>query len=802
MAKKTHKASVPRPPRHAGLIGAQAVLQSNLHAALQLHQLGEYAQAESAYLSILKQSSQHFDALQLLGTLYAQTRRFDQAALYLNQALNIQPKNVSVLNNLGYASKELGKFDLAIKCFNKALELKPDYSEAYNNRGNALKDFQKIESALKSYQLSIIYAPQNAEAYYNLSQIHYEANHLEKARTGYEHALLINPNYLEAHTNYALILSRLGFFKESLDASNTALTLKADHPQALCNKGTVLRLMGRIQESIECFKQAHYYSPYLQDALVNLGNAFKDLQNYDSCLEVYTRALIVDPSCLIAWLNRGIVLKEMGHLQSALSDYEKAISIDPLLSEAFFNRGNLYKDLKQFQLAVDDYDQCLRIDSLNASAFNNRGNSFLQLGRRDLGKLDYERAIEIDPSYANAHNNLGVFLHEEMELENALSHLNQAYTLDPSLVDPLWNKALVLLIQGQYRMGFELFEYRWKNPRLGLSPDPQSLGKPVWLGQEDINGSSILLYNEQGLGDTIQFSRYAALVSQLGAKVTIKVQPALAKLFKSSGLTFNIISSTDEFEEAIKNHDFVCPLMSLPLALHHYSEQHSKITLSTPTNHIQRAPNPSESITQLSGIPSPFKFQINDDLSTHWNTRIDRDVNILWRASNQQTDSLSHTQNKAHRAPMKIGLVWSGSSEHWNDHNRSIPFESFIKHLPLQHFYIGLQKEIRASDIPFYSDVLKGASLNLIDFSSELEDFTDTCAILSSLDLVICIDSSVAHLSGSMGKATYLLIPFSPDWRWLTNTSSTPWYPSIKLFRQSIMGVWEPTLEDLGRSLS
>ena len=154
MAKKTHKASVPRPPRHAGLIGAQAVLQSNLHAALQLHQLGEYAQAESAYLSILKQSSQHFDALQLLGTLYAQTRRFDQAALYLNQALNIQPKNVSVLNNLGYASKELGKFDLAIKCFNKALELKPDYSEAYNNRGNALKDFQKIESALKSYQLS------------------------------------------------------------------------------------------------------------------------------------------------------------------------------------------------------------------------------------------------------------------------------------------------------------------------------------------------------------------------------------------------------------------------------------------------------------------------------------------------------------------------------------------------------------------------------------------------------------------------------------------------------------------------
>ncbi len=802
MAKKPHKASIPRPPRNAGHIGAQAVLQSNLQAALQLHQIGEYARAEAAYLGILKQSGQHFDALQLLGTLYAQTRRFDQAALYLNHALNIQPNNVSVLNNLGYACKELGEFDLAIKSFDKAVELKPDYSEAYNNRGNALKDCQNIELAIKSYQLSIIYAPQNAEAYYNLSQIHYEANHLEHARKGYEHALIINPYYLEAHTNHALILSQMGRLAESLNESNNALALKADHPQALCNKGSVLRLMGRIEEAIECFKQAHYFSPYLQDALVNLGNAFKDLKKYDSCLEVYTRALVVDPSCLIAWLNRGIVLKEMGHFQPALSDYEKAICIDPLLSEAFFNRGNLYKEVKEFQLAVEDYDRCLRIDSLNASAFNNRGNCFSQLGRRDLARLDYERAIAIDPSYANAHNNLGVFLHEEMELEDALSHLNQAYTLDPSLVDPLWNKALVLLVQGQYRMGFELFEYRWKNPRLGLSPDPQSLGKPVWLGQEDIGDASILLYNEQGLGDTIQFSRYAALVNQLCAKVTIKVQPALAKLFKACELSSNIISSPDEFDEAIKSHDFVCPFMSLPLALNNYSEQKSKPILGISTNHIQKAHTPSEPPAQLNGIPSPLKFKINVDQSIHWNTRIQTEVDILRRASHLQTINPFDTQIKAQRAAMKIGLVWSGSSEHWNDHNRSIPFASFIKHLPPQHIYISLQKEIRASDIPTYSHVLKNASLNLIDFSAELEDFTDTCAILSSLDLIVSIDSSVAHLAGSLGIPTYLLIPFSPDWRWLTQTTSSPWYPSIELVRQSILGEWEPALEDLGRSLS
>ena len=792
VAKKPNSASTSKSPLYRGGPNASgALIQNRLQSAIEMHQRGEFQAAESAYLEILDINHQHFDALQLLGTLYAQTNRFSQAVNHLERALRVQSNNANVLNNLGFAYKEVKEFKFAIESFNKAVALRPDYAEAYNNRGNAFKDCDLLAQAMSSYQLSIIYSPQNAEAYYNLSQIYYDSCELSKALAGYNCAISINPYYVEAYTNQSLILCKMELWEQSLSACNQALSIRANHPQALNNKGTVLVLLGRVIEGIECFKEAYYYAPYFVDPLVNLANALKDIKNSQAALEVYTRALIVQPSCFAALLNRAILLKESGQEEWAIQDYGRAIKVEPLRSEAFFNRGNLYKDLKAYQLAIQDYEVALTKAPLEAPIFNNRGNAWSHLGDRKKARADYERSIELDPGYSNAYNNLGVFLHEEMELESAKRQLSRAAHLDPTLVDPLWNSGLILLLQGQLREGFELFEVRWKNPRLGLSPDPTSLNKPLWLGRESIRGRTILLYCEQGLGDTLHFSRYALSLLQLGAIVSMRVQAPLLSLFKSSNLGVDVFSSQEEFESKLQTHELLCPLMSLPLALLNYSNgpqtQHPGLAL----NPSAKSPRSYSSEMNADPIPPPIQLNPPHSLVDHWQQVL----------SKRCKSKYNRTSTSAPSRPLRVGIAWSGSVDHWNDHKRSIAFKTFISNLPTDHTYVSLQKEIRGSDALDFNAALENPALNLIDLRDELGDFTDTCAVLKCLDLVICVDTSVAHLSGSMGIQTHLLIPYSPDWRWLTDRPNTPWYPSIKLHRQQSLGEWSKVLMNLAKEI-
>jgi len=781
VAKKHSKVKTPpktRTTRDAAS-SSIALIQSSLQTTIELHKQGNFSSAENGYLKILELNSNHFDALQLLGTLCAQTGRFKEGVVYLLKALKIQPNNVSVLNNLGYAYKEVKEFEQAIDCFNKSIKFKPDYAEAYNNRGNTYKDYNKIELAIESYEFSIIYSPQNAEAYYNRSQIFFESKDLIQSLRGYEQAIKINPYYLEAHTNMALILSQMGLYVESIESSNKALGLRENHPQALSNKGTALYALGRLSDSIECFKKAYYFAPYFVDPLVNMGNAFKDLLNLEYAFEAYTQAIIIDPSCTSAILNRAVVLNDLGQTKEALGEYDKVITLAPSQCEAFFNRANLYKGLKEYQRAISDYDVALKLVPSYAAAFNNRGNSWINLGERERSRVDYETSIELDPSYVDAYNNLGVFLHEEMDLDNALVQLTRASVLNSNLVDPLWNRSLILLTQGQFEIGFELFEYRWKNPRLGLTPDPANLGKPVWSGHEEIKNSSILLFNEQGLGDTIQFSRYATILSTLGAKVTLKVQPELFSLYKHSKPPFDIISTDAQFEEALGTTDYVCPLMSLALA-------HHKLL-----NH-----------TEYAAHPPAFQFKVPNEATSYWEERISDEIIQNNQHANKQNHLNVEESGRSDHLKLRVGIAWSGNSKHLNDHNRSIPFETFAKCLPINNFYVNLQKEIRNNDLVNFEFTAKNRSGQFINTQNSIENFSDLSAILKCLDLVVTVDTSIAHLSGSLGIPTLLLLPFSPDWRWRSVGTTSEWYPSLSLYRQSKIGDWGSVMNDIYTYLS
>jgi len=741
--------------------------------AVHHHRQGETQLAESLYLTILQKDTHHFDGLQLLGTLYAQTNNCAKAVELLSKAHALNSLNVSVLNNLGFCFKELKQFEKAIDYFNQTILLKPDYSEAYNNRGNVYKDLEENKLALDNYELSIIHAPHNEQAYYNLSQIYFEQGLFNKAIKGYDKSLFINPHYPQALANKALIQNILGESEKCIQTCDDALRLNPRNPQALNHKGTALKNLGLLEEAVNCFKTASTLLPGFIDPIINHGNTLVMLGQMHNASNLYDLANTLNPASEELLLNRAVLYKDLKLFNEAFQAYQRLLRINPKHSSAYFNRANLHSELGSFDKAQKDYDMAIQLSPFNAKAFNNRGNTVAKI-REDVSiYFDYVRAIEIDPGYSDAYNNLGVYLHERLELEQASSYFNRAAFLDNTLIDPVWNSALVCLLRGDYERGFKYFESRWDNPRLGLKNAPKSFAKPLWDGWADIGNKRIILYCEQGLGDSLQFARYIPLLVQAGAKITLFIQPELICLFWGTKDIEKIIPyNQEDLILESKHTDYVCPLMSLGLAFR--------------TNLTSNPP------------PLPFEVRVDSHKNQRWKALLASKIKI----SNDIFKSKEVAKNSSSVVTKKVGLVWSGRQDHLNDRRRSIEFPVFFSHLPKQHVYVSLQKEIRTIDSAWVEEAVKTEESNFLDLHREIVDFSDTAAIIDFLDLVISVDTSVAHLAASMNKPTWLLVPFAPDWRWLLDTDKSPWYPKLKIFRQSHNQLWEDVLIRVGEELN
>jgi hypothetical protein len=292
---------------------------------------------------------------------------------------------------------------------------------------------------------------------------------------------------------------------------------------------------------------------------------------------------------------------------------------------------------------------------------------------------------------------------------------------------------------GDFDRGWKEYEWRWKSVQLANSQ--RNFAQPLWLGKESLTGKTILLHSEQGLGDTLQFCRYIKLVSELGARVILEVyKPLSALLTRLDG-----VAQLVETGGPLPAVEFHCPLLSLPLAFK----------------------------TGLNTIPARVSYiASNPGKVTEWRARLGK------------------------RTKPRIGLVWSGRTEHINDRNRSIPLSDLLKSLPNAYQYISLQKEIGQKD----KETL-GSRADILHFGEQLADFTDTAALCELMDVVISVDTSVAHLAGAMGKAVWILLPFCPDWRWLLDRADSPWYPTATLFRQDVMGDWGGVLRKVQAEL-
>jgi tetratricopeptide (TPR) repeat protein len=646
-----------------------------------------------------------------------QTGDLDEAEKMYVNILSLNSKHFDSLHLLGVIHYQKKNYNKAIQLLDLAIQLNPYISLVSFNRGLILHALNRFNEALESYDLAIKINPNYADAFFNRGNILQELKRFDEALESYDFAIKINPNYASAFFNRGNIFKDFNRLNEALDSYNFAIKINPNYASAFLNRGNILQEFKRFDEALESYDLAIKINPNYADAFFNRGNIFKEFNRFNEALESYDLAIKINPNYADAFFNRGIILQELKRFDEALESYDLAIKINPNYVDAFVNRGNTLQELKRFYEALESNDLAIKINPNFAELFYNRGIILQELKRFDEAFDSYDFAIKINPDYADAY----------------------------------WNKSLSLLLLGKVELGWQLFEWRWKREPLLLHS--RCFSQPLWLGQEELHGKTMLLHAEQGLGDTIQFCRYAKLVKARGAHVILEVPQALVGLLSQ-------LEGVDELiptGSTLPDFDYHCPLMSLPLAFK----------------------------TELNSIPSSTKY-ISADLNK----------SKEWRHKLGPTEKL------------KVGVVWNGGfranqPKVWSvNERRNIQlsiFSSYLKDVDVD-FY-SLQKgdpaesEIKGRELDFWPNG------NFYNFMGEVNDFTDTAALIDNLDLVIAVDTSTAHLAAAMGKPTWILNRFDSCWRWLLDRNDSPWYESVKLYRQDESRDWAAVMTQVVQDL-
>ena len=511
-----------------------------------------------------------------------------------------------------------------------------------------------------------------------------------------------------------------------------------------------LHILGLIKASQSNYREAADYLAraariHPNDASIqyNLAKALSDSGNDKDALAHHKKAVALAPNNPEAWLSYGKTASNLGRYEDALVWYGNALSLKPDYAEASLNKGATFKELERYEEAIAFAEQALSINPNLAEAWTNKGVALKALKCFDEAITHYDKALSLKPDYHEAWTNKGVTLHELKRYDEAITHYDKALSLKPDYHEASWNKSLCLLLQGDFENGLQLYESRWTSEKVSEIAGKRSFDGPAWLGAESLQDKTILLYGEQGLGDFIQFCRYVKLVAGLGAKVILEVPQSLATLL--TGLT-----GVSEFVikgQELPPFDFCCPIVSLPLAFN----------------------------TRVSSIPAENRYIASDvKKASEWRFKL------------------------GEKKKKRVGLVWSSLSNFQHDAKRSLLLSDFVKALPVDGYeYVCLQKELKDCDKEFFKEYQ-----NIQFFGDQLNDFSDTAALIESVDLVVSTCTSVPHLSAAMGKETWVLLSHVPDWRWLLDREDSPWYPSMKLYRQNSICNWNSVLDRVKSDLS
>jgi len=697
-------------------------------------------------------------------------RRAAEAAAKRGGALQADPR-VAASFAAGLAHHQGGRLPQAETLYRETLALQGDHADALHLLGVIASQVGRHDVAVDLIGRAIASDRFNPVYHFNQGLALASLRRFEEAILSYDRALSLRPGNAEVLYSRGNALLALARPQEAIEAYERAIPARPDYAEALCNRGAALMALGRNDEALASYDRALAVAPEFGEALSNRGNALKALGRLDDALASYDRALIVRSDDAQALFNRGVTLHELERFDLALESYDRVLAGSPDHIEALLNRGDVLRQLGRLEDALAGYDHALATRPDYAEALSNRGDVLKALRRFDDALASYDAALRLRPDDPVALSNRAVTLQALDRLDEALASCDRALAVCAESAKALNNRASVLQELCRFDEALATYDraaaiapdyaevqmnralllllagdfargwpaYEWR--RKLPSWVERGFTQDEWSG-EQVDGKRLLLHAEQGFGDTIQFARYAALAAGRGADVILEVQPSLALLLGGLFDARVVAAGRDQ----LPSFDLHCPLLSLP---HMFA-------------------------TTLATIPGGVPYIVAPaDRIAAWAQRLPADG-------------------------LRVGLAWSGHPDNVRDHERSIPFARLapLIRVPGTRF-VSLQKDVRAADV---DDVRRCG--DIIDLSAELRDFADTAAVIAQLDLVITVDTAVAHLAGAMGKPLWLLLPRVPDFRWLLDRATSPWYPTARLFRKGAVDTWDAVIADVATELS
>ncbi|TAK91698.1 MAG: tetratricopeptide repeat protein [Burkholderiaceae bacterium] len=571
----------------------------------------------------------------------------------------------------------------------------------------------------------------------------HQSGDLQMAQELYKQVLEAQPEHLDALYLSGVLATQQQRYGDAYPLLAAARKLNPNIAAVHTALGNLQREQGETEAALASYASALALDAANADAYYNRGILHHEREAWEAALNDYKQAVACDEKHVDAWTNLGVILKTLGHLEEAIRCYNQALRLNPHQISALFNLGVLYDSLEQFDLSIDFYRRCLLLDDSHTMAAFNMGIALRHVGELEESLIYFQHILQREPHHTGALQNLGASFQELGRNQEADECYARALQLDPDVAEVRYNRSLLTLARGDYAKGWEEYEARWVGA-FSARKHLRQFQQPQWRG-EDISGQTILLYAEQGQGDTLQFIRYVPMVKARGARVIVDCQPSLVRLLRTMPGIDDIFSKG----EVTPDHppfDVQCALLSLPRAFG----------------------------TTLKTVPADIPYLHADPAMVE-----------QWRALLPQDKTL------------KVGLVWAGNPRRFSlqlnliDQRRSLHLAQLAPLAQCEGVtFISLQVGEGAAELK-----QAPAGLNVLDLTDRITDFADTAALIENLDLVISVDTSVAHLAGALGKKVWLLSRHDACWRWMTEREDSPWYPTLRLLRQATPGDWQPVID-------
>ncbi len=657
-----------------------------------------------------------------LGNLHFETGQAEQAVAAYREAVKLQPEHVMALYNLGLAQLKINALDAARETLERVIELVPGWKEAIVNLGCVLYRQHNLTDAKACFERALTLHPESVLSHFNLGEIAMAQGDVASAIGHYRQAVEFDPHLADGHLRLGIGLARLGAREEAVTHVLRCLDIAPHDIEALMQLADLRSAQGDAVQALASYREALAQNGSHVAALIGVASMLLNLaeggppatraEMLEEAASAVQTAIGIDNSNVQARMILGTTLGLRGRLDEADAVFREVLVIDPECVNAHHNLGVSMEDrgrqapppenMAYLTEALAHYSAVVSVQPVHLDALMGVASIYSALLREEEATEKYEQILQIAPDHAPARMSFGI----------------------------------LKLRAGDFAPGWALMESRWN---LGGDWVRLKSDMPDWHGQANLDGKTIVLYNEQGFGDGLQFIRYAGLLAERGARVLVKTQSALKQLFASCPGVAGVFEG-----DTIPAHDFHCSLLSLPGIF------------GTTVETIPAATSP-----YLHAAPERIEY---------------------WR------------QKFGTESTLRVGLVWAGDPRLQGDKMRSVQFDRLqpLLGVPAATFY-SLQLGQAATQAK--------NDTRVIDFTSELTDFQETAALAEHLDLTICVDTSCVHLLGAIGKPVWVLNRFNSCWRWMLGRSDSPWYPTARIFRQPQLGDWDSVISEVVQAL-